>query len=240
MKTIKILFALFLGLLFLNGCIIDQIFDCENGRGARVEEEFDLDNFDGIRLSTDADVFITQGSDHHVRIVAQENIIDELEFKIRNKTLFIDTDHCIESYDNIEIFISVEEVEVLAILGSGSMVSENTIEFNDINLEISGSGSMDLGMVGDDIEARISGSGDMFLEGEADELDFRLSGSGDLSAFNLEVRKADIQISGSGDAEVNVTDVLDVRISGSGDVLYVGDPDIDSRVSGSGQVIDSN
>jgi len=240
MKTIKILSGLLLGLLYLSGCIIDQIFDCENGRGDRVEEEFDLDDFDGIRLSTDADVFITQGSEHSVRIVAQENILDELEFKIRNRTLFIDTHHCIEGYDNIEIFITVEEVELLAIFGSGSMVSENTIEFNNINLEISGSGNMDLGLEGDDVEARISGSGDMFLEGKADELDFRLSGSGDLSAFGLEVRKADIQISGSGDAEVNVTDVLDVRISGSGDVLYVGDPDIDSRVSGSGRIIDSN
>ena len=239
MNTFKILFAVLCAFI-LNGCIIDQIFDCENGRGERVEEEFDLDDFDGVRLSTDADVFITQGSEHHLRIVAQQNIIDALEFKIRNKTLFIDTDHCIESYDNIEIYLSMEEVELLAILGSGGMVSENTLQFNDISLQISGSGNMDLGLEGDDIDARISGSGDMFLEGEADELDFRISGSGDLSAFGLEVRKADIQISGSGDAEVNVSDFLDVRISGSGDVLYVGDPDIESRVSGSGRVIDSN
>ena len=115
MKTIKLTFGLLLFFICLNGCIIDQIFDCENGRGERVEEEFDLDDFDEVRLNTDADVFITQGSEHHVRIVAQENIIDELEFKIRSRTLSIDTDHCIKGYDNIEIYLTMEDINQILV-----------------------------------------------------------------------------------------------------------------------------
>ena len=240
MKQFRIIGALVLVSAFTSSCIIDDIFDCIDGRGERVEEEFGLDRFDEVRLSIDADVYITQEDDHRVRIVAQQNIIDELNFRIRNRSLTIGDHHCIRSHDKIEIYISMSEIERLSISGSGTIRGENIFQVNDIELQVSGSGNLDLGIEGDDIEGRISGSGDMILEGKADSFDYSVSGSGDLSSFDFEVRKAHIQISGSGDAEVFVTDILDVRISGSGDVWYKGDPSIDSRISGSGRIIDAN
>ncbi len=240
MKQLKILSGLLFISLFFGSCILDEIFDCIDGRGERVEEEFSIDNFDELRLNIDADVFLTQGDDHYVRIVAQQNILDELNFRVRNKTLTIGDEHCFRDHDRIEIFITMRDIESLSISGSGSITGENVFTVNDVELQISGSGNLDLGLEADDVEARISGSGDMLLEGSADSFDFRVSGSGDLSSFGLEVKRADVHISGSGDAEVFVTDILDVRISGSGDVLYKGDPDIDARISGSGRIIDAN
>ena len=240
MKQIQIFSIAVCTLILLSGCILDDVFDCEYGRGDIVEEEFSLDRFDDVRLGVDADVFITQGDDHFARVSAQNNILDELEFKVRNRTLFIQNDKCLRDYENIEIHLIMRDIEHLSVSGSGNIVGENAFEVGDIDLELSGSGGIDVEVTADDIEASISGSGDMALVGQANTLDFRVSGSGDLSAFALEVQRADIRISGSGDAEVFVTDILDVRISGSGDVLYKGDPDIDSRISGSGRIIDAN
>ena len=54
------------------------------------------------------------------------------------------------------------------------------------------------------------------------------------------LEKADVTISGSGDAEVTVSDDLDVKITGSGDVYYKGNPDLDVNITGSGEVINAN
>ena len=86
----------------------------------------------------------------------------------------------------------------------------------------------------------ITGSGNIKLEGLGDELDIRITGSGDVAAFNLDVVRARVEITGSGNAEVSVEDELDVKISGSGDVRYKGNPSLDVNISGSGRVVDAN
>ena len=188
----------------------------------------------------DATLFLTQGDEHSVTISAQPNIIDEIDFRVRNRELVINNDRCLRNYEPVEIYMTVPEIRELSISGSGSIISQNQIFISDLELNLSGSGYMDLDINGDDVFARISGSGDMKLQGFIDDLDYTVSGSGNLHAFDLEAQTADIRISGSGNVEVTVNEHLDVRISGSGDVYYRGAPAIESRISGSGKVIDDN
>ncbi|MBK8505612.1 MAG: DUF2807 domain-containing protein [Saprospiraceae bacterium] len=238
MKTLEY-FALFF-LFTLQSCVLDDVFDCEHGRGDIIEESFDLDDVNSITLRMDATVFITQGDDPGVTISGQANIIDEIDFQVRNRELVIDNHRCLRNYDPVEIYITTTEIRELNISGSGSILSENQLAVNDLQLNISGSGKMDLNILADDIFGRISGSGDMYLQGTMDDLNYTISGSGNLNAFDLETQTANITISGSGNAEVTVIEHLEVRSSGSGDVYYRGNPVIDSRLSGSGRVIDDN
>jgi hypothetical protein len=224
----------------LQACVLDDVFDCEHGRGDIVEESFDLDDVNSITLRMDATVFLTQGDDLGVVISGQANIIDEIDFRVRNRELVIDNDRCLRNYDPIEIYITTPEIRELNISGSGSILSENQLVVNDLQLNISGSGKMDLNILADDVFGRISGSGDMVLQGTMDDLNYTISGSGNLKAFDLETQTANITISGSGNAEITVVEHLEVRISGSGDVYYRGNPSIDSRLSGSGRIIDDN
>ncbi|NND08910.1 MAG: DUF2807 domain-containing protein [Saprospiraceae bacterium] len=233
---------IFIGLLghFTTGCFIDDAFDCERGNGNDITETFSVRDFTGVRLTMDANVFITQGEVQDVTITAQANIIDELQLRVRNDVLIIDTDRCIRDFNEVDIFITIPEIRELSLSGSGKIIGENTFLVEDIELNLTGSGDIDLGLEAEYIRGAISGSGEVTLEGKGRSLDYRISGSGDLSAFDLFVRQADLTISGSGDMEVFVEEFLDVRISGSGDVMYKGNPEIDSRVSGSGNVIDAN
>lgn len=249
MKTIRLSLIALLSatiLLFVPGCFLDfddddDFFGCVNGDGAIVSEEISLRDFDGIELKISADVYIRQGAEQKVIIEGQRNIIDEIERDVDNGIWRIDTDRCVR-YDNddLRIYITIPDITLLRISGSGDIISENTLVTDDIELTISGSGTIDAALDSDDINAKISGSGDMILEGRADVLTFTISGSGDLHAFNLQLRAANITISGSGDADVRVSDELDVRISGSGDVSYKGNPQIDANISGSGRVINAN
>ncbi|MCB0668729.1 MAG: DUF2807 domain-containing protein [Saprospiraceae bacterium] len=239
MKAFKYLFIIFVAINF-QSCVLDDVFDCEHGRGDVIEETFDIDDVTSIALRMDATLFLTQGDEHSVTISAQPNIIDEIDFRVRNRELVINNDRCLRNYEPVEIYMTVPEIRELSISGSGSIISQNQIFISDLELNLSGSGYMDLDINGDDVFARISGSGDMKLQGFIDDLDYTVSGSGNLHAFDLEAQTADIRISGSGNVEVTVNEHLDVRISGSGDVYYRGAPAIESRISGSGKVIDDN
>ncbi|NUN99239.1 MAG: DUF2807 domain-containing protein [Saprospiraceae bacterium] len=244
-KKLSWLMLAIAGIFTINGCFIDVddddgFFNCVDGNGPVVTETLAIPGFTGISLQISATVLISQGPVQEVVVEGHGNIIDELELDVNNNIWTIETDRCVRSIGDLKIFITVPDISVLNISGSGDILSENTLVISDIEMNISGSGTIDVEMEADDIDAAISGSGEVFLSGNADELNCRISGSGDLRAFNLQSRVADLNISGSGDAEVRVSDQLDVRISGSGDVFYKGNPTLNVQISGSGQVVNAN
>ena len=239
MKALKY-FLYFILVVNMQSCVLDDVFDCEHGRGGIVEETFDISDVNSISLRMDATIFLTQGDQQEVTISAQANIIDEIDFRVRNRELVINNSRCLRNYDPIEIYMTIPDIRELNISGSGSIIGQNQLVVNDLQLAILGSGNMELDITGDDLFARISGSGDMKLAGQMDDLNYTVSGSGNLHGFDLEAQTADINISGSGNVELTVIERLDVRISGSGDVYFRGDPSIESRISGSGKIIDDN
>lgn len=228
------------GLTF-SGCFLDDIgINCRDAEGERMTKTLNIGNFDGIKLAMDARVEITQGDTLSVTVEGKSDVIDELSLQVRNGTWTIDTRDCMRNVGDLTIFVTMPNVHRLAISGSGTIYSTNTLNGNDVDLDISGSGEMDVALNVDDVEVFISGSGKIQAEGTADELDVSISGSGDFYAFGLASNRADVRISGSGDVEVRVEQFLKVRISGSGNVYYKGEPDLDVSVSGSGRAIDAN
>lgn len=74
------------------------------------------------------------------------------------------------------------------------------------------------------------------VDGAVNELLATMSGASRLDAESLQVKLAELSISGAGKAEVSASDTLKVAISGAGKVTYNGNPTIEKHVSGAGSV----
>ena len=93
--------------------------------------------------------------------------------------------------------------------------------------------------------ARLSGQGfyldgtgatRVTVDGRVDELMATMSGASKLDAESLQVKTAELSISGAGKAEVSASDVLKVAISGAGKVTYSGNPAVEKHISGAGSI----
>ena len=200
------------------------------------KEERDVSSFTGVSLGISGDVYITQGSPQKVVVQAESNL-DELETQVKDGVLRIKTDNWNSRIKGAKIWITMPEVETLNVSGSGDILAETSITSDELELKVSGSGSVNISELNaDEIGAAISGSGDLKLAGSADEMELRISGSGSVYAEGLKVNECGIKISGSGSCKIDVTGELDASISGSGKVTYYDNPQIDARVSGSGKV----
>jgi len=247
MKSLKWIYLLSIASAFtLSGCFIDIDEDgfgdstCLRGSGPVISEELTLNRIDAIDLKLPGTVYLRQGEEQKVVVEAQANIIDYLERTVKGGQWDIEVDRCVRDMEEVRIFITVPELVGITISGAGKVITENEIVGDDIDVGIPGSGSISLVCDADDLNVEITGSGSLSLEGLADEIRYRVSGSGDLKAFKLRARKGEVNISGSGDVEVFVTEELNVFITGSGDVLYQGNPSLNVSISGSGEVIDAN
>jgi hypothetical protein len=123
---------------------------------------------------------------------------------------------------------------------TGDVVVEASVpELTSIKASGSGDIAAD-GIEAKGFEVRSDGSADITLKGTAATLDVDLDGSGDADLGALAARDARVAVSGSGDAEVRAGERLDVTVDGSGDVRYHGDPALTQRVDGSGDLKQSD
>lgn len=82
-----------------------------------------------------------------------------------------------------------------------------------------------------------SGDSEISVAGEADDLDLRVSGTSDADLGKLRLKRAEVDISGSGDATLAPTESAKLEVSGVADVRLLTRPGkLETDVSGAGKV----
>jgi hypothetical protein len=231
--------AIVTGSLILFSCVTNVL------TGQTVKETRDFPAFTGVSLSFSGDVFITQGTQQKVEIEADKSTMELIISKIEGNTLVLKTqDGHWRDLGDIKVWITMPEVEQLSVAGSGDMICETLIKTHEIELNVSGSGTVKMNKLeAHEISAVVTGSGDIILRGNTNddgELDATITGSGNINSEGLAVKEADVRITGSGSATVNVLKELDSDITGSGSVLYKGNPLINANATGSGKTRSMN
>jgi hypothetical protein len=227
------------------------------GNGKIISAERALPAFEKIHSSGRANVRFHAGQEYRALITADSNIEEYVVTNIRNRELNIRLKNGF-SYlpTNLTVDVYCPSVSGVSISGSGSFESVDkiftdtfdstvsgsgkitgTIECDNISVRISGSGEFNGNIVCDSLSANVSGSGKINVTGSGKNVNADILGSGDFNGKDFESNKANIHISGSGNANICASEYINANISGSGSVKYRGTPKIDYRGSGSGRLI---
>lgn len=206
------------------------------------EEIRDLPPFTKVALKISGKVYLEQGDTQSVKIVANDETLEEIITEVKDRTLNIrfPNTNIFKKWNpgKIEIYITIPGIDALNVSGSGDIISEE-ISSRILDLVVSGSGNIKINdLTSEQVSASVSGSGNIEIKGSkvAEELTSRISGSGNVDASEFEAKNVDVQTSGSGSCSVISNGSIKARISGSGNVYYSGNPAIDSSVAGSGKV----
>ncbi|WP_164975215.1 head GIN domain-containing protein [Lutibacter sp. HS1-25] len=196
-------------------------------------------NFSKISISGSFDVTLTKGNEGNISINASENLMDIIETKVENGILKIKFKNGINVKNHKTIFITVfyDTVNSISLGGSGDIHSSNTLNANDLELILSGSGGFNLAVSTTNLNINISGSGNMNIAGKTAVLTCAVSGSGNIKTTDLTANIVHAKISGSGNIKVHAVNEINAKSSGSGNIIYTGNPTIiKSNSSGSGSI----
>lgn len=233
-----LIYAIIIAVTFVfNSCSLNWGSNCEKETSERVMKTVTLSSFNKIELIGSHDVYLKQDSEQKVEIESSQNVIDLLNTSVVDGTWKIDFSRCIQSKKGVKIFISIPEIAAIKVIGSGDIESDGTLKGNTLNLELDGSGDIDLKLKYDELSAEIQGSGDIDLKGKVEKQKVEIQGSGDYNAFKMDSESCVVEINGSGEAAVSSSKKLYARVNGSGDISYAGNPEeIDVLVDGSGSI----
>lgn len=195
---------------------------------AQTEETRSLPTFTSISIKNKADVHIRIGSPQEVKVVSEEQP-DKTQTTVNDGGLSI-------TGKGATVYITVESLEEISISGIGKVYGDNIITGKNLEISISGSGTVKMPISVDNLEINVSGMGKLELEGTANNVESSLSGSGKVEAIELAVKNAEAKISGVGKFTMDVTESLELNISGSGTFYYKTKPtSLNTRISGIGK-----
>lgn len=215
------------------------------------KKTLELPEFKSIYNNSNYTVYLKQTNKQEVVVEALADIYELTNVIVENGVLMINVERKPDNQNKsvwakiddikvnptMKVYVSVKNLTDLQVNGNGKIISENSIAATVLTLSVSGSGSMDLDLKGDIVKTEVSGSGKISLKGYATSIDANLSGSGDLLAFNCPLESAKIKVSGTGDAELNVTNTIDAVVLGSGTVKHKGNTkSTTKKVYGSGSI----
>lgn len=204
--------------------------------------EMRVDDFSDLTFGTSGVLYLTQGSETKVVVDADEDVLEKIVFDQRGDRLVIrnkneGTWEWRKGRYDLKVYVTMKDIEAITLSGSGPLYGENVLRTDDLEVNLNGSGNMELEVESSDLAIEISGSGSIRMEGSGEEVSARISGSGKIKADDLEVKSLDARISGSGSIYMTVEDEIEARISGSGNVYYKGDADrVINSSSGSGKI----
>lgn len=210
----KLLMLSLICIMALSACNWHRI----HGNGTIKSESRDVPAFKAITCDGGYEVQIDCQAKQSLTIETDENLLPSIKTEVHNNTLHIYTKGFLLPSNRIRIAVSVPNINAFTANGS----TEGDV--NNIN--------------NNDLDIGINGSGKLHLNGKSDNVDFHTSGSSKIDATSLISENSHIQINGSGNIQVYVTNSIDVQINGSGTVKYKGDAkNVNQQINGSGRII---
>jgi len=237
MKKLLFIFVLFLAGFTANAQSASKL----EGNGKIISQTRNTSDYDAIKISGSFDVDLVTGKEGKIALKGEENLLASVKVEVEGNTLNIymqkNTSIRTSNGQKIEVTIPIEKITDLNLSGSGNIRSKDAIKNESFSAKLSGSGNFNLNLDTNSFQLNVSGSGNANVKGKADNFTTKLSGSGDIDAVNLNAKKVEATVSGSGNSRVTSTESITARVSGSGKIKYAGNPEKrDVKVSGSGNI----
>ncbi|MDQ7947984.1 MAG: DUF2807 domain-containing protein [Pedobacter sp.] len=215
MRTKQILLGLVAMLLFTS-CGKDSL----RADGQLITETRNPGVFHSIEASGSNKVYITYGNEFKIELKGSANLIPFFGTNVVSKVLHLSYNRHHIEHDDIEIYVTMPTMQALSFEGSGDVeISGAFPAITALHIELEGSGQL---------KAR--------QEFEVGHAALKLKGSNKIDLSRVKVKDADIELSGSGEARLNILQQLNAEINGSGTIYYQGSPSVNTKINGNGKV----
>lgn len=191
------------------------------------------DSFDKISSTGSMEVIYAQGSKHTVKIIGTAEDVEKVKVKVKNGKLSIEPETSTRKLggvtitttsfkDDVKIKVTSPKLCSVNIIGSGDFTANGTIKTEELNLDIAGSGDINIKkVVTSKLKASIAGSGDIDIDNvsECGNITLTVAGSGEIDAYLNNCKNVRCNVAGSGEIKVKgkVTNYYS-SVAGTGEI----------------------
>jgi hypothetical protein len=194
------------------------------GSGNVVTKDITISSFDQLEANGIYSLVLTQGDKESLKIEADDNLQELFEVKNEGSKLIVGMkkNTNIETDNKLKVYITFKKLKSMELKTIGNVSSTGNMNFDDLKISNKSIGSVDLKVSAQTVNVENKSVGNVKLDGKAQTATITNKGVGRVNAGSFVVEKMDIDNSGVGSAEVNVTKEIKVKDSFLGKVTNKG------------------
>ena len=225
----------------LAGCIRIDIAD---DSGPAVTRIYDMTGFTGVEAGYAFKVDIARSDNYSISVTINEKIADHLRVSKIGDTLKIGLKEPVWNvHSRPRVTITLPDLRRLELSGAAEGNVKGFKSSNYFDLEVSGASNLDIDMEAGDFKVNVSGASRLSgylkasrsnievsgasritLTGSGGDTKIDVSGASQANLENYTVANADVELSGAGQADMNISGRLDADLSGASHLEYGGKP----------------
>lgn len=182
-----------------------------------VEVLEELPPFKAIELKDDLDILLKKSAVESYSIVADDNLIDVLKFRVVDNTLIISAFYKITSKRELVITVNYRDLETITLV-DGKIIVPDPISTAMLNIDVSGTSKIELNANTDWATINMKDNSSGIINMQADSLDINLKDKADLQLYSGSVSQ-NIRMKENSSAQLEgTTDSLNIQLGGSANV----------------------
>jgi len=161
------------------------VFGC-NPSAASASESCNVDqNFYGIILNGNANVYLSQGETNAVRVEGNPANTSEVTTLVSNGALVINSG----VMRNVNVYVTMTDINLIQVNGSGAIKATSTLNSDMLLMKISGTGIISADVRALSVGMIINGGGKIYAGGITGDSFVKVKGSGQVISMNLDSLK---------------------------------------------------
>jgi hypothetical protein len=202
---------------------------------AQTSQIRDVKPFKKIEVSGAANVVYTQSDTLKLRVVANDDEINNIFTTYENGTLVIKAKGSFTHAP--KIYVSGDSLNQITSSGISKLTTTNTLKTDNLSINATGASDIFANIDTKVIEVMLSGISNIKLEGNTQTLSGNVGGASSLKAYNLNSVTTNIITSGTSTAKVFSSEKINANATGISTIKFKGDPrEVSAEASSSSSI----
>jgi hypothetical protein len=184
-------------------------------------------NFAEVSVSAGIELHITQGTTESAKIVAKDDVIDEVVVEKNGNRVTVGWKENwgmkkMWKNKNAKVYITYKKLNSISASSGSSLRTENTLKTDRLEASVSSGASIDAKISCSDLQLKTSSGASISLEGSATNMQIESSSGSSVDALGLSTEYARVNTSSGADIKINVIKALETHTSSGSNIRYKG------------------
>lgn len=228
-------------ILFFTLMVLTATFTAVQAGNSQKTETRTVNSFNAIDVSAGIDLYLKMGATEEVKVVADDDVIDEIVTEVKNGTLHIYMKKGnlfnffnFGSTTSRKVYVTATQINRVHASSGSDVQSENTLRGDALEVRSSSGSDVVLDVVYKEISLDASSGSDIKMSGKAKTVRASASSGSDINARNLEAVICHVNASSGSDVAVHASDEIYASASSGSDISYSGNPSVKDIEESSG------
>lgn len=197
--------------IFLTFIMLILCISCDKaieGNGNVIEESHAINNFNQIHIKGNFKVTLQQSDNPLIKFEMDENLIENIDFKISSKSLIIEEINDVSKKTLYNIYISTPTLEKIELERNPTLLTNEPFKTNEITLKTNQGSVVNASFDTKDFILKSFNQSEIVLYGETHSLEINAEDQVEINAFNFEAKEVDMEVSGTSKLKLFATKEL--------------------------------